>query len=176
MASRRTAGRAAYGAAAWAFLFAAVSFYWAAGGDLGLTTLSRGLREKALERDPAFVALVWMTGGLKVLAGLLALALARPGGRARLRRLLLVAGWATGSLLVLYGGVGLVSAALAELGITSAEDPAALRWYLLLWEPLWLVGGGLFLAAAYQYARATGREPFRGAGRVGGLWRTSRAR
>lgn len=66
---RRSAGRAGYWAAAWAFTFAAVSFYWAAGGDVGLTTLARELRDEARQRHAGFVTLLWATGGLKVLAG-----------------------------------------------------------------------------------------------------------
>ena len=73
------------------------------------------------------------------------------------RRLLLVAGWATGLLLTLYGGMGLVSAALAEAGVTEAADPATLRWYLLLWEPYWLVGGLLFLAATWDFRQRAPR-------------------
>ena len=158
MASRRTVLGAAYGAAAWAFAFAGVSFYWAAGGDAGLGTLSTEIRERTLEGDRSFLALVWVTGGLKVMAGLLALALARPDQRLLPRRLLLVAGWATGSLLVLYGGLGVASGVLAELGVTTPDEPDALRWYLFLWNPVWLVGGALFLAASFQHMRAGGRR------------------
>jgi hypothetical protein len=31
----------------------------------------------------------------------------------------------------------------------------AMLWYVLLWEPLWLLGGLLFLAATRQAARTT---------------------
>ncbi len=156
---RQVAGTPGYWAAAWAFAFAALSFYWAAGGDLGMTILSREIRENAQERDPAFVALVWVTGGLKVLAGLLALALARPDRWRLPRRLLLVAGWGTGALFVLYGGLGVVTGVLSELGVTTPNDPEALRWYLFLWDPVWLLGGALFVAAACRYTRATRRWP-----------------
>ena len=39
---------------------------------------------------------------------------------------------------------------------------AAVLWYVLLWEPLWLLGGLLFLAATRQAARTTShREQWR---------------
>ena len=34
-------------------------------------------------------------------------------------------------------------------------DRAVLRWYALLWEPYWLLGGVLFLTASYRYQRLT---------------------
>ena len=105
------------------------------------------------------MAVVWVTGFLKVGAALLALALVRPWGRSLPRRALLVAGWGTGAFLTLYGGAGIVTSALVELGLTEATDPTTVRWYLLLWEPIWLLGGLLFTAAAWQHRRIVRRHP-----------------
>ena len=88
--SRRKAW-AAYAACGWAFLFAAPSFYWAAGGTVGIGTLDPGIT--AMSRDPWFVALVWATGVAKVLAGLLALALVRTWGQRIPRWILLAGAW-----------------------------------------------------------------------------------
>ena len=44
---------AAYSACVWAFVFAAPSFYWAAGGTAGMAALSPGIAE--MGRDPRFV-------------------------------------------------------------------------------------------------------------------------
>lgn|GEM_PF-880203 len=142
-----------HAAAVWAFLFGILSLYWAAGGSAGLGTISAVMRQRALARHPDFVALLWATVLLKFLAGLLALALCRRWGRSFPRWMLLVAGWGTGVLLALYGGVGLVNAALAELGVFEPTDPGTNRWYLLAWEPIWLVGGVFFIAAAWRYSR-----------------------
>ena len=150
---RRRSKWAGDAAAVWAFLFATLSLYWAAGGTAGLRTVSREIRERAVAREPGFVAILWVTVALKVVAGLLALALGRRWGRASLRRLVVIAGWSTGVLLVLYGGVGLVAAVMAELGVTESTDPATTRWYLFLWEPVWLVGGVLFILAAHSGRR-----------------------
>lgn len=151
---------AAYAACAWAFVFAAMSFYWAAGGTAGLGTLSAGIREQSAARDPGFVALVWITGILKAVAGLIALALARTWGRFVPRWLLLVGAWGAGAVLTAYGAIQLVVTGVAAtlmaagvIGTPADMDWAALRWHLLLWDPWWLAGGLLFIKAARDYGR-----------------------
>ena len=69
--------------------------------------------------------------------------------RARLATLLVAAG---GIGMMLYGLAALVACALNFLGVIgSAEtrDPA-LIWFLVLWYPLWLLGGLLFSLAALR--------------------------
>jgi len=150
-AARRPGTWAGTAAAGWAFLFAAVSVYWSAGGLTGLGTISRVMRERAVERSPGFVAILWATAVLKIVAGLLGLALCRRWERPLPRRIVLVGGWGTGVLLTLYGGIGFANVLLAELGVMEPTDPKTARWYLFLWEPVWLVGGLLFLLAAWQF-------------------------
>lgn len=89
-ANGRSAG---YAACVLALLYAAVSFYWAAGGTAGLGTLGGQLEELGRARDPGIIALVLATGVLKVVAGVIALALVRQWGRALPRRVLLAAAW-----------------------------------------------------------------------------------
>ncbi len=149
----RSTGWVGYAAFAWALLFAALSFYWAAGGTAGVHTLSKAIREPALRRDGGFVAILWATGVLKLGAALLALAFVRPWGASVPRRLLLVAGWGMAAVLTLYGGLGMLGALLAELGVTEPTDPGTVRWYLFLWEPVWLVGGLLFAVTAWRHTR-----------------------
>lgn len=156
---RRSGRWAGPAAAAWAFVFAAVNVYWSAGGLAGLGTISEAIRSRAVERHPGFVAVLWFTALLKVLAGALGLALCRPWGRSLPRWALLAAGWGTGVLLSLYGVIGLSSAALAELGVFNAADPGTTRWYLFVWEPVWLLGGLLFIAAAWQYGPDRAGDP-----------------
>ena len=111
-----------------------------------------------MANDPA---VVWGTAGAKALAGLLALALVRPWGRAFPRRALLVAAWSASALLALYGAANLVDHGRMVSGLR--DTPAflgerAARWHLLFWDPVWLLGGVLFLAAAWQ-ARHGARSP-----------------
>lgn len=147
---------AGYAACAWAFAFAALSFYWAAGGTAGTDTVSPGVKELALARVPWFVAVLWITAALKLVAGLLALALVRSWGRFIPRWLLLASAWGTGALLGLYGGLGLVRSVPVLLGVASVPEPVdwtVLRWYVFLWQPYWLIGGILFVTAAWSYRR-----------------------
>jgi len=51
--------------------------------------------------------------------------------------------------------MGLVGAAVGELGIVESIDPSTVRWYLLLWEPYWVLGGLLFLAAAWHFRQSS---------------------
>lgn len=72
---------AAYGACGWAFLFAALSFYWALGGIAGIDAVSPAIVSLARARVPWLIALLWITGILKIGSGLIALALIQPWGR-----------------------------------------------------------------------------------------------
>ena len=145
---------AGYAASVWAFMFAAPSFYWAAGGTAGLDTLSPGIL--AMTRDPWFVALVWATGLAKVAAGLLALALVRQWGRRIPRWILLVGAWGGGLLLLFHGGDFVLQGSLALGGLVDVSASApwdVIRWYNFLWGPYFLLGGILFCAAALHFQR-----------------------
>lgn len=141
-----------YAAAAVAFAFAAVSFYWGLGGTAGVSTLGGQIEALALARDPLIIALVWVTGIGKVVGGLFALALVRPWGRALPRRWLLRGAWAGAVLLTVYGLVQVVSVALVAMGVltpTQPVEPSVLWWRLLLWEPWFLVWGVLLGLTAW---------------------------
>lgn len=128
----------AYAAAAAAWSFALVSLYWALGGTAGLDTLGGGIEELARARDPRILGANGVAAALKVLGGVLALALVRPWCLRLPRWLLLTAAWGGASLLILYGALQEAGVALVALGVLDpAEpvDPRVLRWRLLLWEP-----------------------------------------
>ena len=158
----QAASRAAYAAAAAALAFAAVSLYWALGGTAGLDTLGGQIEELARAGDPGLRMAVWVSVVLKVLGGMLALALVRPWGRTVPRWILLAAAWGGSALLVLYGTIQMISLALVEFGVITVVEPVdrdALRWRLMLWEPWFLVWGLLLGVAAWQCTRApTGRS------------------
>jgi uncharacterized protein DUF3995 len=149
---------AAYAACAWALLFALMSFYWALGGEFGLNTLGLGIQ--ALAHDPGFIALVWLTGIAKVLGGLFALTLARPWLLWLPPIWKLALAWVGGAALALYGSVNLVVEWLIVTGaihIAGVAVTEGIRWHARLWDPWWLLGGILFLLAAWQYQRALRR-------------------
>jgi hypothetical protein len=133
------------------------SVYWAAGGTGGAHTIARSLANQAAERDPAFVATLWAAAAVKAMLAALTLALTPPA-TARFARPIRCAGWIAGGTLTLYGAAGLIEFGLMARGArevpTDVGDTAVL-WYVLLWEPLWLLGGLLFVAATRQAARTT---------------------
>jgi len=123
---------------------------------LGSETVANDLAERVAARDPGFVATLWAAAALKASLALLALALTRRWGT-RSGRILRFAGWTTGAALMLYGAFGLVEFSLMALG--TLDVPAdvgrpAVTWYIFLWEPIWLLGGLLFLATARAAPRA----------------------
>jgi hypothetical protein len=141
---------------AWCMIFAAMSVYWLLGGTVGLSTLANVIQESAAENDPDFRLTTWVTAGLKVLGGLVALASIQRWGRVIPRTLLLTFLMGAGFLLALYGVAGFVEKALMLSGVidlpdSMGEGPA--RWYLAFWEPWWILGGVLFLLTANAYQK-----------------------
>lgn len=138
-----------------------MSFYWAAGGLVGLETLGDSI--EGLTRDGGwFTAAIWLTGAAKAAGGMLALALVRPWGARFPRGLLLTATTSAGVLLTSYALLNLGARAIQAVGLIPTPDSmysAAAWWHLLFWDPWFLAGGVLFLLAAWQ---------FRGATRAGG--------
>jgi Protein of unknown function (DUF3995) len=150
---------AAYGAAAAAFGYAAVSLYWAAGGTAGLSTVGGIAQTMARSGGAAADAVITVTVLLKTAGGLLALAMVMPWGQRLPRRALCMAGLAGSALLILYGAAEVAGEALAETGAIrpSAPDWTALRWHLALWDP-WFLAWGLLLAAATWGYRRSARQ------------------
>lgn len=139
-----------YAALLLGLLYAAVSVYWALGGEAGLATVGGAIAELARTRTPLALAVAWGAALLKGAAALLALPLIRPWGRRLPRRLLLLACWGTSAVLILYGGVFVAVGALVLAGIIPGAPPEqqfALRWHVVLWD-LWFLLWGLALAVA----------------------------
>ncbi len=140
----------AYASAIWAFLFAASSFYWAAGGRYGASTLGDTIA--GLSKESWFIAVLWLTGSLKLLAGALVLLLVWPPKRHITFKLVKISVWAAGFIFTLYGGANLVVRGLMSLGILATPEAMhsqAAYWHLILWDPYWLLGGILFLSCAW---------------------------
>jgi Protein of unknown function (DUF3995) len=137
-----------------ALLSALPSFYWAAGGTIGLATVGGAIEELARARDPAGVALGVGAGVVKVAGAVLALALVRPWGGRVPRRLLGGVAWAASVVLTLYGGLLVGVGALVLAGVIGPAGPVdrtALRWHVFLWDLWFLVWGLLLGVAAWHY-------------------------
>src|SRR4051812_22056424 len=96
----RIARRAAVAAAGLAFASAAVSLYWSLGGTALLDTVGGPIEDLARDRSLGAVALGLAAVALKVVAGVLALALP---GRGRRRRAVLAAAAVAAGILTLWG-------------------------------------------------------------------------
>jgi hypothetical protein len=153
-------------------VFALPSFYWAAGGVAGAaTTVAPALVRLVQEQATWFIVVLWVTGLLKVVGGLLGLALVGGWGQ-RGSRFLQLAGWGAGVLLVWHGGLFLVQGLLVQSGVVTIapELLSVSRWYTYLWGPWFVVGGLLFIMAARIHLRSVGdRRSGAIAGAVGGF-------
>jgi hypothetical protein len=142
--------RIAYLAAICAGLFCAVSLYWASGGTAGLHTVG-GFAERMIRAGGSRSAMViWVTVVVKAVGVILPLSLVRPWGRIVTRRWRAAACGAASVILVLYGGIQVISEALVELGTIRPAGPVdwvALRWHLELWDS-WFLLWGLLLGTA----------------------------
>jgi hypothetical protein len=148
---------AGYAACAWGLVFGGISFYWALGGTLGADTVGSSVEQMATAHGHAAL---WITGFMKVLGALLALALVQPRGQRLPRPLLLVLGWGATAVLTLYGGVNVAGEALTASGLVrpGAVDWKPLLWHLYVWDMSFLVWGILFGFAAWYHTRATSRS------------------
>ncbi|MEU2714237.1 DUF3995 domain-containing protein [Streptomyces sp. NPDC007205] len=159
-----------YVAAAWGFLFAVPSFVWATGSTFGArSTVAPSLVKLARDGVPWFLAVLVVTGFLKLFGALVGIGLTRPRGP-RISRLTVFCGGGAAVLLMWHGGLFVVHGVLVEAGAVSVEpDLAALTdWYLYLWGPWFIVGGLAFAGATALHVRPCGdRRRLRLYGAVG---------
>jgi hypothetical protein len=159
----RSAGTvSAYAAVIAAFGYAAVSLYWAVGGQALVSTIGGAVEQFAHRGGALAVLAALAVTAAKVAGGLLALALVRPWGRAIRRRWLLLSSAAVSVLLVVYGGVNVLAGGLVLAGIIHPgghTDRTALRWHVGVWD-LWFLVWGIFLTlATIGYRRRTADTP-----------------
>ncbi|WP_423247520.1 DUF3995 domain-containing protein [Streptomyces decoyicus] len=141
----------------WAAAFAGLHFYWAVGGDVGLSISAGPL---AAERPLWFVvAGLWGVGALCLLGALLAWLLARSrlrGVPALLARWL---GWGV-SVLLLVRGIGIEVLLLTDsTHLDTSVSVGQRAWTLALWNPWFIAGGLAFGLATLRSRRPTDAEP-----------------
>ncbi|WP_030789159.1 DUF3995 domain-containing protein [Streptomyces sp. NRRL S-920] len=140
-----------YLAAGWAVIFAALHFFWALGGEVGLD-VSSGER-LASERPAWFVAGgLWGVGLLCLIGSAIALGLRRRGVRGRRWRLLQLVGFAICALL-LFRGVLVEVLLLAGVSAVGEVSAAQKFWTLAVWNPWFILGGVLFGMAARSFGK-----------------------
>jgi hypothetical protein len=160
-----------FAAAAWGLLFAVPSFVWASGVDFGAsTTVAPSLVKLAQDRVTWFIAVLWATGFLKLIAALIGLGLTRRWGMVT-GRVLVCCGCGAAVLLIWHGLLFMLHGVLVESGAIASEPVLRQisRWYLYLWGPWFVLGGVAFGAAAWwQLRTSTDYRGVRVAGLVGG--------
>ncbi|MGW8760909.1 DUF3995 domain-containing protein [Streptomyces sp. NPDC055815] len=161
-----------FAVAAWGFLFAVPSFVWALGGTFGVqATVAPSLVKLAHDRVTWFLAVLWVTGFLKLAGAVIGIGLTRRRGKWTSRLLVFCGGGAT-VLLVWHGCQFVVHGVLVEAGARAVAPDLVLltRWYLYLWGPWFIAGGLAFAAATTRYVRQhDGRREVRLYGSVGAL-------
>jgi hypothetical protein len=126
----RWARGVAYAACGWAFAFAALSCYWALGGTAGAQTISPAIVALARAHDPLVYAALWLGALVKVISGVVVLALIQPWGERVPRPALLTLTWGAGTLLFVHGGLYFVVGVLALSGTIRVGTPLLmLRWF-----------------------------------------------
>ncbi|MFD8411045.1 DUF3995 domain-containing protein [Streptomyces sp. NPDC059650] len=158
--------------AAWGLLFAVPSFVWAMGGTLGVqATVAPSLVKLAHDRVTWFLAVLWVTGLLKLFGALVGIGLTRRRGK-WVGRMMVFCGGGAAVLLVWHGSLFVVHGVLVEAGARAvAPDLVGLTlWYLYLWGPWFIAGGLAFAAATTHYVRRhDGRREVRFYGSAGAL-------
>ncbi|UVI28464.1 DUF3995 domain-containing protein [Paenibacillus spongiae] len=140
-----------YAGITWTLLFAFMSFYWAAGGMIGVKSLGGQIYRMALERDEGFLPIVWATGVVKLGGVLLLLGLIRSRANTKLRRWLSFICISAGIFMILYGAGNIITISLAAMNILDFDLEAyAIKWRLLFWEPFWIVGGIFYTLAGFS--------------------------
>lgn len=134
---------------------AAVSAYWALGGEALLDTVGGDIERWGRERSAGVVVAAWVIVALKLVGAVAPLIFVGVGHfpawtRSRRTRAL---GWAAAVGLTLYGGVLSVAGWLVEAGVVDAADDAdehALAWHAYFWDPWFALWGGAFVVAMWR--------------------------
>lgn len=132
-------------------MFAVIHLYWAAGGSAGLAS-SAG-RDLAQRRPASFVAFGLFGSAALLLAGI-AVIMVTIGriGPPRLARTARVLSIVIGGVLLLRGMALEILLETNVGGMRATVGPLESRWSLALWNPLFILGGALFLWMAIRAA------------------------
>lgn len=111
--------------------------------------------QKAVERDPSFITIVWLTGVAKVCGGILLLLNLREWSKIT-KRIVVLLTLISGVFLFFYGFANMLTLALSSIGLLSLQiDSLALKWRLIFWEPFFMIGGVLFILSALRSKKRT---------------------
>ncbi|MED4206823.1 DUF3995 domain-containing protein [Neobacillus mesonae] len=141
----------------WTLLFSGISFYWAMGGLMGVRSLGGSIYEMSLNPPPSFVAIVWLTGFVKLLGVILLLILLVRWKKPFMNRLLYYTAKIGGTLLFLYGFLNFITIVLHAFHLLEFNlDSYATFWRLFFWEPYWMMGGIFYFFSVKRLKNKTG--------------------
>lgn len=140
-----------YLAILWTLLFALMSFYWAAGGMVGVRSLGGEIYRRALTQDPEFLPVIWATGVVKLGGAALLWILLKGIGTPNIRKWLMWILALAGIFMVLYGLLNFITISLHAMNVLEFDLNAyATTWRLIFWEPFWILGGVLYVWSVRQ--------------------------
>ncbi|MCM3400985.1 DUF3995 domain-containing protein [Cytobacillus oceanisediminis] len=132
----------------WTVIFAGMSFYWAAGGMLGVRSLGGAVYEMSINPDPSFIIIVWLTGFIKLFGVILLLMLLVQWRMLIITKMLYYITKIVGVLLFLYGLLNFITISMSVFHILDFDlDSYATFWRLTFWEPFWMAGGVFYFFA-----------------------------
>jgi len=132
----------------WTLLFAAMSFYWAMGGMIGVRSLGGAIYEQSLNPEPSFILIVWLTGFVKLFGVVLLLLLLVNWKKAWIKWTLFYITKFAGIFLFLYGLLNFITISLSAFEVLDFDlDSYATFWRLVFWEPFWMLGGVFYFFA-----------------------------
>lgn len=152
----------AWAAFGWGVTFGLWNVYWSLGGDFGLDWLAESIQDDARAGDTTLLVVNSVGGVGKIVAGVLAVATIAPWGQAIPRKLHLGLLYAGGVLVLLYGGANWTQLLLVKIGVVDVPQSIGaeqVSWYLFLWEPIWILGGALFILTAVAYQKTPLSQP-----------------
>lgn len=135
----------------WGVLFGGLNIYWAGGGTWLLNRLALAIQQAADDGSGLLLVMTALGGIGKILIGIIALATIKTWGRAVSPGVLISLLTIVGVGMLVYGlanWVQVVLAASGLIGVPASIGRDALVWYIMLWEPAWMLGGVLSLASA----------------------------
>ena len=126
----------------WTVIFAGMSFYWAAGGMVGVRSLGGAVYDMAINPNPSFINIVSLTGFIKLLGVILLLMLFVQWRNPIITRMLYYITKIVGVLIFLYGLLNFITISMSVFDILDFDlDSYATFWRLAFWEPFWMAGG-----------------------------------
>ncbi len=136
----------------WSVIFAIISFYWASGGMIGAKTLGGEIYQMAIERKDDFILIVWLTGFLKIIGGLLLGSMFTNINNLLIRKTIFYIASVGGILIFTYGLANFAIIFLSIVNLMDIKiDNSAKWWRLIFWEPYWMVGGLLYIISGRRY-------------------------